>query len=173
MGVSGGISGPKTLKATWNIPGSFRYVKFLPLGGFFWVKRHNFYTLGRSRYTILCDEHLLHSCFGSWRDASSLANFAGEFHALFVASIYSCEFSEEFYHDRPSMEKWSTSIALSTEPFFFRDAAFSLVFTWIHIYTYLDEIARNCFTPFIRIYRSDVKIFFSRQKWGLEMKPLV
>ncbi len=33
------------------IPGSSRYVKFLPFGRFFLVKRHTFYTLGRSRYT--------------------------------------------------------------------------------------------------------------------------
>ena len=35
----------------FNIPGSSRYVKFLPFGRFFRVKRHKFYTLGRSRYT--------------------------------------------------------------------------------------------------------------------------
>ena len=29
-----------------------RYVKFLPFGRFLLVKRHKFYTLGRSRYTI-------------------------------------------------------------------------------------------------------------------------
>ena len=34
------------------IPGSSRYVKFLPFGKFFRVKRHKFYTLGRSRYII-------------------------------------------------------------------------------------------------------------------------
>ena len=33
-----------------TIPGSSRYVKCLPFGSFFWVKRHKFYTLGRSRY---------------------------------------------------------------------------------------------------------------------------
>ena len=32
------------------IPGSSKYVKFLPFGWFFLVKRHKFYTLGRSRY---------------------------------------------------------------------------------------------------------------------------
>ena len=34
------------------IPGSSRYVKFLPFGRFFRVKRHKFYTLGRSRYNF-------------------------------------------------------------------------------------------------------------------------
>ena len=35
------------------IPGSSRYVKFLPFGSFFFVKRHKFYTLGRSRYIYI------------------------------------------------------------------------------------------------------------------------
>ena len=30
--------------------GSSRHVKCLPFGSFCWVKRHKFYTLGRSRY---------------------------------------------------------------------------------------------------------------------------
>ena len=38
---------------TNKIPGSSRYVKFLPFGrSFFLVKRHNFCTLGRSRYNL-------------------------------------------------------------------------------------------------------------------------
>ena len=34
------------------IPGSSRYVKFLPFGRFFLVKRHKFYPIGRSRFMV-------------------------------------------------------------------------------------------------------------------------
>ena len=38
----------------WHIPGSSKYVAFVPFGRFFFrVKRHNFYTLGRFRYIYI------------------------------------------------------------------------------------------------------------------------
>ena len=36
-----------------TIPGSSEYVRFLAFGRFFQVKRHKFYTLGRSRYIYI------------------------------------------------------------------------------------------------------------------------
>ena len=40
------------------IPGSSRYVKFLPFGRFLGEFRHKFYTLGRCRYIYIYDMYV-------------------------------------------------------------------------------------------------------------------
>ena len=55
-----------------NIPGSSRYVKFLPFGRFLLVKRHKFYTLGRSRYIFY--SHMLRGSSRSVRGSDIAKN---------------------------------------------------------------------------------------------------
>ena len=75
--------GPKDgANVGFAIPGSSRYAKILPCGRFFVVKRHKFYTLGRSRYVpfLVAEQNNTYMSFFS---SSSRKWAAREYNDLF------------------------------------------------------------------------------------------